>query len=330
MNIQTTIFEYFKDMDFFTMQQAYEIKDDVPKPSVRARIYEGLEKGTFTKIARGVFKVNVDGIETLLINGNGRDLSHIPNNSIDAIITDHPYDLDTNKGGNRNFADYRCFQYDIRDFQEKFRVMKDGAFLVEFLPEESGLNWEYLTEVKKLAKDAGFDYYTKVAWKKGTKINNTGRKASNCEDVLFFTKGKPRKLKLDTQRNIKTLKENGIPFKKGLSSIKIKELLEQNSLEVKYMSGTKEILPTMFDFQPPKKSERIHQAQKPVELLKKIISLISFENEWILDQFGGSLVTSEASIEMKRNSICFEIDEEQFDKSIKSLKDRGFQINFVN
>lgn len=329
MNIQTTIFEYFKDTDYFTIQQAYEIKKDVPKPSIRARIYEGLEKGTFTKIARGVFKVNVNGIETLLINGNGRDLSYIPSDSIDAIITDHPYDLDTNKGGNRNFADYPCFKYKVDDFKEKYRVMKEGAFLVEFLPEESGSNWEYLTNVKMLAQKAGFEYYTKVPWKKGSKINNIGRKASNCEDVLFLTKGKPRKLKFDVQRNLETLRKNNIPYKKGVKQLEIKKLLKENKLEEKSMSGTTSLLPTEFNYQPPGDKERIHQSQKPVGLIKEIISMITFENEWILDQFGGSLVTAEASIEMKRNSICFEIDEEQIDKGIKSLKNKGYEINLV-
>lgn len=324
MNIQTTIFDYFKEYDSFTMSQAYEIKKDVPKTSIRARIYEGLKKGKFLKVARGVFKTVVQNNETLLINGNGRDLGAIPDGSIDAIITDHPYDLDTNKGGNRNFANYNCFQYTLDDFKEKFRVMKDGAFLVEFLPEESGTNWEYLSQVKALAVKAGFEYYTKVPWKKGTKVNNTGRKASNCEDVLFFSKGKPRKLKFDTQRNIGLLKKNQISYKKGASSSELKTLLEQNNLEIKYMSATKEMLPTLFDYQPPNSKEKIHQSQKPVDLIKKIISLITEAGEWVLDQFGGSFVTSCAAIETGRNSIVYELDEEVFNKGLNHLNKMGY------
>ena len=45
-----------------------------------------------------------------IMEGNGRMLPMFPDNSVDCIITDHPW-LDTvsNKGGNRSFADYECF-----------------------------------------------------------------------------------------------------------------------------------------------------------------------------------------------------------------------------
>ena len=82
------------------------------------------------------------------------------------LITDHPYRLTASlKGGNRNFADYDLFQYTEQDFNEKLRVLKPGHFLVEFLPEENGDNYEYLYRVKDLARKAGFEYYAKVPWK---------------------------------------------------------------------------------------------------------------------------------------------------------------------
>ena len=43
---------------------------------------------------------------------------------------------------------------------------------MEFLPEESGGNWEYLTKIKNMAKESGFLYYAKVSWIKGNQINN--------------------------------------------------------------------------------------------------------------------------------------------------------------
>ncbi|MFR3949013.1 MAG: hypothetical protein ACLTZM_19330 [Ruminococcus sp.] len=52
------------------------------------------------------------------------------------------------------------------DFDEKYRVLKKGCFLVEFMPEENGENYEYLYQMKKMAKEAGLEYYAKVAWKK--------------------------------------------------------------------------------------------------------------------------------------------------------------------
>lgn len=66
------------------------------EPSIRARIYEGINKGLFKRVAKGVYTVTKKNAENeditcMLIQGNGRDLSFLEDNSIDAIITDHPY-----------------------------------------------------------------------------------------------------------------------------------------------------------------------------------------------------------------------------------------------
>ena len=329
--IQTSLFDYFKDCENFTLKEAEEVTQNVLNlnvklPSIRARIYEGIDKGIFTKVARGVYKSSKNGCDCLLINGDGRDLSMFADNSIDAIITDHPYDLSTNKGGNRDFTNtYSCFQYSERDFQEKFRVLKQGSFLVEFLPEESGGNWEYLTRIKNMAKESGFLYYAKVSWIKGNQVNNTGRKSSNCEDILFLSKGKARELRLDTKKNIKELTDANIN-PRGLSSEEIKNILTKNNLPVHYMSGTNGMLPTAFVYDPPSKNERIHQAQKPKELYKAIEKYVTNELETVLDQFAGSCALGEASLEINRNSIMIEIDSDMVDSVIKHYEDNNLKF----
>lgn len=95
-------------------------------------------------------------------------------------------DIKSNKGGTRAFALYDCFRYTLEDFKEKARVLKDGCFLVEVLPAENENNYEYLYQIKKYAKEAGFIYYSKVPWKKGTFVSNTGRKAKNTQDIIHF------------------------------------------------------------------------------------------------------------------------------------------------
>lgn len=127
--IQMNLFDYFYEDESFTIKEATEVintvKDmKVNDESVRARIYEGVERGIFSKISRGVYQVTsqIKGKETrcLLINGDGRDLSSIPDKSIDGIVTDHPYSLVKSlKGGNRNCAKYELFRYEQNDFTEK-------------------------------------------------------------------------------------------------------------------------------------------------------------------------------------------------------------------
>lgn len=301
--IQLTLFEYFQNADCFTLQEAKEcVKQvkEVKEPSIRARIYEGIDRGLFQRIAKGVYTVTKPVGETevtcMLVQGNGRDLSFLEDNSIDAIITDHAYDLKKSlKGGNRDFAAYDCFQYTQEDFDEKYRVLKKGHFLVEFMPEENGDNYEYLYQIKKMAKEAGLEYYAKVAWKKGNFVANTGRKSKNTEEIAFFTKGRARDLRPDAK------KDKAEP---GISH---------------YMSGAKGMLPTVFDVEPPKQKSRTHQAEKPVELLQQILEFVTEEKEWVLDQFAGSFSLGEAAWLSDRNSICIEISEEYFEKGKERL-----------
>lgn len=325
--IQMNLFQYFLDEEQFTVKEATKLINslkDVNDESIRARIYEGVEKGLFQKISRGVYKVssqiNGEKNDCLLINGDGRDLSMIPDNSIDGIVTDHPYDLSKAlTGGNRKFATYELFKYNEQDFKEKLRVLKEGAFLVEFLPEESEINYQYLYDIKTLAIKSGFKYFAKVPWKKGDFVANTGRKSKNVEDVMIFSKGEPRKLKLDTKKNIETAWKNNLNIL-GKSSYEIRDILVANDCEVYYMKGTNGMLPTVFDYQPRGKKEKIMEAEKPVELLETIIKYISKPYETLLDQFAGSGNFVIACFNTSRNSIAIEKDRETFDKMVDNIE----------
>ena len=56
--IQMNLFDYFYEDDSFNVKDATEVINNVKNmqvnnESVRARIYEGVERGIFTKISRG-------------------------------------------------------------------------------------------------------------------------------------------------------------------------------------------------------------------------------------------------------------------------------------
>lgn len=317
------LFEYFLDDEQFTIKEATSLVKDIKgkkvnDESIRARVYEGVDKGIFVKLSRGVYKVqsqlNNKECTCLLINGDGRDLSMIKDNSIDGIITDHPYLLNKQlKGGNRNFATYELFRYEQKDFKEKKRVLKKGAFLVEFLPEESETNYEYLYQIKQMAKDSGFTYYAKVPWKKGDFVANTGRKSKNTEDVMIFSKGEPRSLKLDAKKNLAIAKKNDIDTN-GKSSYEIRDELQKQGLNVYYMKGTNGMLPTAFDVQPRSKKEKVMEAEKPVRLLEEIIQYITQPYEVVLDQFAGSGNIAIACLNTERDCIAIEKDVSMFEK----------------
>lgn len=295
MSLADKIYSCFKYKGVFSLQEAYEDNIGKPKETVRARIYDNLGV-KFERVTKGIYKT-IGGNETCIVmEGDGRDLSMIEDNSIDCILTDHPWlDLKSNKGGSRKFAMYDCFKYSLEDFKEKARVLKDGCFLVEILPAENENNYEYLYQIKQYAKQAGFLYYSKVPWKKGSFVSNTGRKAKNTQDVMIFSKGKARNMRLDKKKT-------------------------DNTGQLSYMSGCNGMLPTMFDVQPVPKGKRIHQSELPLSLCEEILRFVTYEGEVVLDSFAGSGVVGEAALNLNRNCILIELLKENVEKIKERLR----------
>lgn len=296
-SIRKRLLEVFTNAASFSMDEAYKVIPDKPQTTVRGRVYDNLGK-CFEKIARNTYRVIADGCECVLFEGNGRNPESlgIKPDSVDLLITDHPWcDPKSLKGGNRNFADYDTFRYVQEDFIHKANVLKSGCFCVEILPAESESNYEYLYQIKQMAKEAGLNYYASVDWKKGDFVANTGRKAKNTETVMIFVKGKARALRPDV--------------KKDLAEPEVKH----------YMSGTARMLPTQFDYPIVSKKERLHQAEKPVSLFLELLDLLSMPGETVLDQFAGSGVVGEACMKANRNCFLIELCKESVEKIVKRL-----------
>lgn len=73
--------------------------------------------------------------------------------------------------------------------------------------------------------------------------------------------------------------------------------------------------------QAPKGKSRFHPTQKPVELIKKLISLATKEGDLVLDPFMGSGTTAVACIESKRNYIGFELSKEYHKMALNRIKE---------
>lgn len=67
--------------------------------------------------------------------------------------------------------------------------------------------------------------------------------------------------------------------------------------------------------QDDKKIPKIHPAQKPVAVLKKLIELFTDENDVVIDPCAGSGTTLRAAKELNRNSYGFEIDRNFYNRA---------------
>ena len=282
LNRADKIAEVMKDLPngVATLKELYNLLSDMLPHSLREAIYRDKKK-RFKKVAKGVWALKGAETMSLLVEGNGRDLEEVEDASIDAIITDHPWlDKKAHKSGNqKNFAEYDAFKYTQEDFDAKARVLKDGAYCIEFIPAESFSNYEYLYEMKQMAKKAGLNYYAKITWQKTAGVNdiNTGRTTKGFEDILVFYKGKKPRV-LSTQVEGKN--------RKAYSS--------------------REILPWRVEY-PVRVKDKTHQAMKPIELYQFLIEQFTGEYDVCLDQFGGSCNLAKAAVNTKRFGIVYEL-----------------------
>ncbi len=270
----STLKEIYTAIDTAVENGEYETVSDTVHDSARAIIYR--HEDTFKRVVKGVYMLKGEKSTSLLIEGDGRALSEIEDGSIDgAIITDHPWeDKKAHRSGNqKGFAEYDTFRYTVEDFKQKYRVLKDGCFLVEFLPIMSSTNWEYIEEIMHMAKDAGFQFYTQCIWRNAPEGSvNTGKTTKGVQQLLIFSKGKPRKLS-----------------RPGVNAYQTRNIL---NYEIEVLL---------------KNSEKHHQAEKPVALYEYLIEQLTDENEVCLDQFSGSCNMLQAAVNKNRFAVCYEL-----------------------
>lgn len=77
-------------------------------------------------------------------------------------------------------------------------------------------------------------------------------------------------------------------------------------------------------------NEQIHQNQKPVDLIAKILNIHSKENDLVFDPFMGSGTTAVACHKLKRRFIGFELDKEYFDLANERLDAVKAQISIFD
>jgi site-specific DNA-methyltransferase (adenine-specific) len=75
--------------------------------------------------------------------------------------------------------------------------------------------------------------------------------------------------------------------------------------------------------------ERVHEAQKPVDLVEYLIRLTTRENQIVLDPFMGSGTTAIACRNLNRRFIGFEINEIYYNDAIKRLQNETKQMRFI-
>ena len=211
------------------------------------------------------------------------EMRKIPSASIDLIVTDPPYTM-TKRGKScrpnwmpSNMGD-NVFNGDIPDVKawmgECYRVLKDGTHFYTFC------NTNDILRYLESAKEVGFKMHNIITMIKDTGMPNRWY-LKNCELVLFFRKGKAKKI-----NNCGTSDIIDIPNKK-----------------TKGEDG-----------------KNLHDTEKPVELMKILIENSSQEGDLVFDPFIGIGATAIACKKTNRHCLGCELDEEYYNITLQRLE----------
>lgn len=207
-------------------------------------------------------------------------MSKLPNNCVDLILTDPPYELDSHGGGQN--ADLH-------------RKLSDKH--IDFI--SNGFDFKILDECCRVLKKMNFAVFC------------SNKQISKL--MTYF-----ENLKLSTTL-LMWHKTNPVPFGNGKFLSDVEFIVRAFEKGCPFNQDGKNIS-KVFTYPSPNAKDRIHPAQKPYLLIGDLIKLFSNENNLIFDPFSGSGTTAKAAIQLNRNYIASEINQDLFDASEKWLK----------
>lgn len=235
-----------------------------------------------------------------LLQGDSHSLlKQVPDNSIDFILTDPPYNLAKHSTGNIPLPGRTPMNNDLAPWD-----------LIEFKPEE------WVDEFIRILKPKGnlfiFTSYNKIG---------------QWYDLLDH--------KFDSTNFIVWHKTNPAPkiFKAGfLNSCELIYTCWNKGHTWNFISQAEmhNFVESSICMRPERLQSPKHPAQKPVSILKKLITIASNEGDVVLDPFMGVGSTGVAALELDRKFIGFEINPTYFTAAISRIKDMDKQTTLFD
>ena len=241
-----------------------------------------------------------------IIIADSRKMPEVEDESIQLIITSPPYWSIKDYGVNNQIGYGQTLHEYLKDlyrvWKESYRVLEPGRRLVINIGDQFARSIVYgrykiiplHAEIIAQCEDIGFDYMGSIIWQKKTTMNTTGGAnimgsypyppngmvEIDYEFILIFKKpGKSRKVSRDIKEKSRLTKEEWKEYFNGHW----------------YFGGARQVE---------------HQAMFPDELPRRLIKMFSFVGETVLDPFLGSGTTAKVALELGRNAIGYEINEE--------------------
>lgn len=229
--------------------------------------------------------MEITEIENKIIHGDCVEiLKQLPDRSIDLVLTDPPYEVDSH-GGKSQQVGLGTRANNLRD---NIRFVSNGfdydAVFNEFIRVLKKVNIylfcsnSQITKIMSFFEEKGYSV-TLLVWHKTNAIPlANGTYHSNAEFIVC-------------------VREKGSTF---------------NNIDLSKKSKVISM--------PYPTEHRIHPTQKPIELIERLLAIKSGPNDLVLDPFSGSGTTAIACHRTDRRFICIEKDPFYYEKSCERIK----------
>jgi len=241
-----------------------------------------------------------------LVNGDARDLSFIPDESIHLVLTSPPYwnlkRYNENPDQMGHIDNYEAFLAELKKVWEHvFRILVPGGRLVCVVGDVCvsrrrfgrHLVFPLHADICVMCRHIGFDNLNPIIWHK---IANASYEVTNGSKFL----GKPYEpnaiIKNDMEFILMQRKPGG--YRKPTDEQRRQSMIDKKAF-ARWFQQIWNI---------PGASTKKHPAPFPLELATRLVCMFSFVGDTVLDPFCGSGTTMVAAFNNNRNSIGVEID----------------------
>jgi site-specific DNA-methyltransferase (adenine-specific) len=225
-----------------------------------------------------------------------KGLTLIPNNSIDLIITDPPYNIGKEFGKGKIKIDKTEFKnWCEKWIKECAKILKPtGSIYICIDHLNSGMIQELL--------EKNFIVRNRITWSREKGRGSKTNWKNNMEDIWFATKSDNYTFNLE---QIKIKKQVIAPYvdKQG----KAKDWFEENGKKFRYTHPSNIWTDMTVPFWSMPENTQ-HPTQKPEKLIERLTIASSNEKDLIIDPFLGSGTTAVVAKKLNRKYLGFEIE----------------------
>ena len=245
-------------------------------------------------------------------------LSLLPDESVDLICVDPPYNLELT--GWDMYENY--IEWASKWINEAYRVLsKDGNMAIfggiQFREAKSG---DLIDIIQYIRQKTKFKLINTIIWHYKNGMSAQRYFANRHEEIIWLAKSSKYYFDLDAVR---------VPYAEEdlIEALKDKRLNPENTLKGKNPTNVWQIGRLNGN-----SKERVgHPTQKPVELIERIVRALSFPGAVVLDFFAGSGTVGRVCIAEGRHCLMCDSDsaaQDYFKKHITQLEKSGQKLKY--